>query len=373
MLSTYSLSIEALLHERVTSAGVAPGACAAVSVRTTEGWCTWLGASGTVSDHSSVRVGVATHFDLASLTKSLFAFALARQVDRGALAWSDPLQRHLPCVSDTFAANTPLELLLAHRSGLAAHIDLAAPLRAGMPWQPKDAWILAANSANPLRRVIEGDQFEAVYSDLGYVLAGEASSRTLGAPLDQIVRAELLALGLTGLGSARQVDLRQGGDVAYTEDVPWRGGRLRGVVHDDNAFALARDGCAGHAGFFGNVLGVARFATCMLDQQNPTLRCLSEESVQVLFRQRPGGTERAGFDGKNPMRSSLGARLGARTFGHYGFTGTGFWCDPDQDVAVVLLSNRVCPSRDNLAIRSVRPIIHDALVEIGLGHRRHAR
>jgi CubicO group peptidase (beta-lactamase class C family) len=57
--------------------------------------------------------------------------------------------------------------------------------------------------------------------------------------------------------------------------------------------------------------------------------------------------------------------LGPHTFGHFGFTGTGFWCDPDRDLALVLLTNRVCPSRQNTAIRQARPVLHDLMVELG--------
>jgi serine-type D-Ala-D-Ala carboxypeptidase len=81
-------------------------------------------------------------------------------------------------------------------------------------------------------------------------------------------------------------------------------------------------------------------------------------------RARPGGSLRAGFDGKSDepgVRSSAGERAGPRTFGHLGFTGTSLWIDPDADAVVALLSNRVHPSRENVAIRALRPIVHDAL------------
>jgi CubicO group peptidase (beta-lactamase class C family) len=82
-------------------------------------------------------------------------------------------------------------------------------------------------------------------------------------------------------------------------------------------------------------------------------------------RERPGGTLRAGFDGKSEQGSSAGSLAGPRSFGHLGFTGTSLWCDPDADRAVVLLSNRVCPTRDNMRIRAARPAVHDALFRAG--------
>jgi CubicO group peptidase (beta-lactamase class C family) len=80
-----------------------------------------------------------------------------------------------------------------------------------------------------------------------------------------------------------------------------------------------------------------------------------------MVRERPGGTLRAGFDGKSATGSSAGTVLGPRTFGHLGFTGTSVWIDPEQDIVVALLTNRVFPSRDNTKIREARPFAHDAL------------
>src|SRR6185312_6796422 len=88
---------------------------------------------------------------------------------------------------------------------------------------------------------------------------------------------------------------------------------------------------------------------------------LGDADVARLVRERPGGTLRAGFDGKSAEGSSAGERMGARAFGHLGFTGTSLWIDPDAAVVVVLLTNRVHPTRENVAIRAERPRVHDAL------------
>jgi CubicO group peptidase (beta-lactamase class C family) len=96
---------------------------------------------------------------------------------------------------------------------------------------------------------------------------------------------------------------------------------------------------------------------------------LGQSSASWLVRDRPGGTLRAGFDGKAHAGSSAGKRSGPRTFGHLGFTGTSLWCDPDADVAVALLSNRVNAKQEREAptIRDVRPEVHDLL--FGLAER----
>jgi CubicO group peptidase (beta-lactamase class C family) len=85
-----------------------------------------------------------------------------------------------------------------------------------------------------------------------------------------------------------------------------------------------------------------------------------------MVRERPGGTLRAGWDGKSPEGSSAGSRMGPRAFGHLGFTGTSLWLDPDAEIVVTLLTNRVHPTRENIAIRAERPGVHDALVERAL-------
>jgi CubicO group peptidase (beta-lactamase class C family) len=147
-----------------------------------------------------------------------------------------------------------------------------------------------------------------------------------------------------------------------TETVPFRGGELRGVVHDENAWALSGHAASGHAGLFGTAGGVARFGAALLDAWHGRAQTwLDQPSLAPLLAERPGGTLRAGFDGKSADQSSAGTLAGAHSFGHLGFTGTSLWCDPDADRVMVLLTNRVCPTRNNPRIRQARPAVNDAL------------
>jgi CubicO group peptidase (beta-lactamase class C family) len=131
---------------------------------------------------------------------------------------------------------------------------------------------------------------------------------------------------------------------------------VRGEVHDENAFALG--GVAGHAGLFGSALALCERGVAMLD----ALR--DEDPVATsMLRAREGGTHRLGWDTRSPQGSSAGARMGPRTFGHLGFTGTSLWGDPDVDVVVALLTNRVHPTREGDGIRALRPAVHDAVRE----------
>jgi CubicO group peptidase (beta-lactamase class C family) len=183
-------------------------------------------------------------------------------------------------------------------------------------------------------------------------------------PLDQIIEREVaLPLGLA-LGSARQLHRRRASflrDVAPTEVVRARGGCVRGIVHDENAWALGGHGACGHAGLFGSVADVLGLGAALLAALAGQSDWLSREALWLLVKPRPGGSLRAGFDGKSPGASSAGTLAGPETFGHLGFTGTSLWCDPGAGVATVLLTNRVHPTRDNARIRGARPPVHDAL------------
>jgi CubicO group peptidase (beta-lactamase class C family) len=116
---------------------------------------------------------------------------------------------------------------------------------------------------------------------------------------------------------------------------------------------------------FGTVESVIAFGVAALDAiargTGPLAAGVREGDLDWLVRPRHGGSLRAGFDGKSEGGSTAGERAGPRTFGHLGFTGTSLWIDPDADALVVLLTNRVHPTRENAAIRAARPQAHDAL------------
>jgi CubicO group peptidase (beta-lactamase class C family) len=268
-----------------------------------------------------------------------------------------------------------MELFLAHRAGLAAHQKLYAPRIHG-EWLDVSAAL--RESANARRPDAAGqppaEGFEPLYSDLGYILAGAALARATkmrdaGEAIEHLV---LDGLGVTSeAGTVRGLEARGvRGPFVPTEDVAWRGGGICGVVHDDNAWALTGRGGSGHAGIFATAGAVLSFGTALLDalagrggalRVSPRSPNRGDPSLAWLVRERPGGTLRAGFDGKSGAASSAGNLAGPRSFGHLGFTGTSLWMDPDAQRVVVLLTNRVCPSRENVAIRAVRPAAHDVL------------
>lgn len=359
----------------LVSAGIARDAAVGWAVRTRTGWACGAG-------HASVEgpLELEPIFDLASVTKPMTAFAIARSAR---IARADLLGDRLDEAQGTASAGSPLELLLAHRAGLVAHVPLYEAVLAGAV--DRGAALRTAAAARRADAVgpFAAEGFAPVYSDLGYLLAGEALARAeqepdAGAAIERLV---VNALGRDDLGTARALAARR--DVGFprrvrpTEVVPFRGGEVRGVVHDENAWALTGAGGSGHAGMFGTASAVLAFGCAAFDAiergEGPLVpSAVAARDLSWLVQPRPGGTLRAGFDGKSDRGSSAGERAGPRAFGHLGFTGTSLWIDPDARAVVTVLTNRVYHTRKNMAIRAARPVAHDALFALARARREGA-
>ena len=141
---------------------------------------------------------------------------------------------------------------------------------------------------------------------------------------------------------------------APTEVDPWRGRLLVGEVHDENTWALG--GVAGHAGLFGTVAAVGAFARAVLATLDGAANPGPDRDHAPVHRSRqdvPGSSRALGWDTMLPT-SSCGTRLSPTAIGHTGFTGTSLWIDWERDLYIVLLTNRVHPTRENDAIRRLR-------------------
>jgi CubicO group peptidase (beta-lactamase class C family) len=353
-------ALDELGEKFVVRAGVARAAALGMAVRRSGRWEVEVGAAGNLP--SGAAASESTPFDLASVSKSFVACCFARLWEKGLVEPVTALGALLPECRATRSEGASLEALLSHRAGLDAHRRLFAPLERG---RPVDRVALLREAANATRIPPEAGRELPLYSDLGYLLAGEALCRAAECALDELVHNEIaVPLALT-VGSARKW-LRRERDfrarVAPTEHVWFRGGELAGEVHDENAWAFAGHGAAGQAGLFGTVHDVLGLGMALVDAlRGERDSFLKRSSVEFLLQQRPGGTLRLGFDGKSDEGSSAGPSAGKLTFGHLGFTGTSYWCDPLAESVTVLLTNRVCPTRENLHIRACRPVVHEAL------------
>ena len=207
-----------------------------------------------------------------------------------------------------------------------------------------------------------------LYSDLGFILLGLLLEKSAQIPLDQLYRKNIieplnLAEKIFFMPSNSSVQTEKT-KMAATEDCPWRKKIMQGEVHDEHCWLMG--GVAGHAGLFGTVGGVLSLCECLLDcwQERASHPAFSNNLLRYALNwKQPGESWRLGFDTPSSGRSSSGRYFSPKSVGHLGFTGTSFWIDPEQNVIVVLLTNRVHPSRENIKIREFRPFFHDFLME----------
>jgi CubicO group peptidase (beta-lactamase class C family) len=242
-------------------------------------------------------------------------------------------------------------MLLAHCSGLPAYEKLFQIANT------RDDLVRAA-IASPLIAT-PGTRVE--YSDIGFILLGEALSRIAGVPLDEFAQREIFApLGMTRTCFNPAAESKR--EIPPTEDEGSFFGRvMQGEVNDENANVMG--GVGGQAGVFAPPTDVARFAECMLRGGSP----IFQPGTLKLFMKRgtspPATTWAVGWDMPSRPESSSGKFFSDRSIGHLGFTGTSLWIDPERQLSVTLLTNRTWPDRTSPAIHQVRPQVHDAIVE----------
>jgi CubicO group peptidase (beta-lactamase class C family) len=306
-----------------------------------------------------------TVFDLASLTKPLATgLAFIHLTAEGRVALDQPLSSLLSVFSATEKADITVRQLLNHSSGLPDWRPYFTEL-AGLPPAMRRQALLGAIARTPLAQGI-GQGY--LYSDLGYMVLGEAVAVISGMRLDRLVAEAIYApLGLNNAGPPLGfVDLatpRVFSDVAATELCPWRRRLLEGVVHDDNAFVLG--GVAGHAGLFGSARAVHILMTalCQAFHGASSATGLPVAAVHTFLQGGESGGRPMGFDVPSTTGSSSGRYFSAATVGHLGFTGTSFWLDLQRWIGVVLLTNRVHPHRTNDRLKAFRPKLHDAVMK----------
>jgi len=372
-------------HGRITKlleAGVKeqifPGAVALVKVRGVTRYHAAVGLASLVpSQHPADPT---TLYDLASLTKPLATTsALLTLVEEKRLHLDQSVESLLhPCAGAPVGQVT-IRDLLSHRSGLPAWRPYYQRMTCSdHPFPNKEeenrtksqylAWIIQEPLEYPC-----GTQ--CLYSDLGFILLGLIIEHLTQQSLADYCQQRLFGpLGADPLlfPTQQHPSLKTRfapQDIAPTEQDPWRQRLLHGEVDDANAYALGS--VAGHAGLFGTAAAVAVMTGAWLNgwlRRNAGFdRALVQEFV-TRSQKESVGSWALGWDTPS-MPSSSGTRLSSKAFGHLGFTGTSIWIDPVQELEMILLTNRVHPSRENTKIRPFRPLFHDVVFEEVIGKR----
>lgn len=394
---------EAMGRRVFSAASLVIGTPGAIVYEKTWGYTQWGGS----------RVDFQTQFDLASLTKPLCTAVLSMTAVEGNKAGlDDTLTRFLPSAGlSPQKRRITLRHLLSHSSGFPPYIPFFRDIIT-LPSRERPAalrgWILSSPLQSEPGKT-------SCYSDLGFILLGMVLEKIFDAPLPELYSRWIQAMARTsachpvpGLVSSELPHFRpltvpgdpvsrpktacdsgtwkdengaapfypssqgehpEGRDstaFAATEYCPWRKRLLRGEVHDENAYTLG--GIAGHAGLFGTARQVFHQLSLLwrihLGRISDGL--CSRKTVQTFWTRSdapPHGTWALGFDTPSDERSSAGDFFSPGSVGHLGFTGTSFWLDLEKEIVVILLTNRVYPSRQNDKLRAFRPLLHNLIME----------
>jgi serine-type D-Ala-D-Ala carboxypeptidase len=318
-----------------------------------------------------------TVFDLASLTKPLAtALALMLLVREGKVRLEDRVNRFLPTFGVLGKNLTSVRQLLTHTSGLPA-------------WKPYYEEVIRSEKAGKVNfmasrgaksyvsglihreKPLQPPGKLCLYSDLGFIVLGELVETVTGMTLDSFCQDRIfrpLGLRCTGFVDITQLKTRRLETVteliAPTEQCPWRNRILCGEVHDDNAYAMG--GVAGHAGLFASARDIHRLLDCL----NRCLRGKDNflpQSIVEEFLAKDETVENStfalGWDTPSPGKSASGSFFSPHSVGHLGFTGTSLWWDLEKNCYIIILTNRVHPTRKNEKIRDFRPHIHDLIMK----------
>jgi CubicO group peptidase (beta-lactamase class C family) len=337
--------------ERYAAERAYPGAVLAVGK---DGALVRLRAFGRLSyAPDAAAVAPDTIYDLASLTKVVVTATVAMiLVDEDRIDLDKPVSAFLARFRGGARDRVTVRQLLTHSSGLDAVLPLYKELRGKAAYLERIQQLPLGYEPGS----------RSVYSDLGEILLGEILERVAGEPLDRFAARRIFEpLGMQDTGFKPRSELLP--RIAPTELDPWRGRLLRGEVHDENAFAMG--GVAAHAGLFGSAPDLARFAQMLLNGGVYDHKRIVSRGVVESFTARagvPGSSRALGWDTPSPG-SSAGTLLSPRAFGHTGFTGTSLWIDPERRLFVLLLTNRVHPTRENDTLpKIVRAAVADAVV-----------
>jgi serine-type D-Ala-D-Ala carboxypeptidase len=309
---------------------------------------------GSLDWSTSPRPDANTLWDMASLTKVVgMTSAMMQLTETGKVDLDAPVQRYIPEFRGPNKELVTVRHLLTHSSGLPA-------------WRPLYKETTTPEAARALAVATALDTLPGVrmvYSDLGAIILGQIVERVSGERLE-----EYLTRHVFGPLRMASTQYRPGRDllprIAPTEFDPWRQRKIHGEVHDENAFALG--GISAHAGLFSTGHDVARLTRMYLNGGTlDGVRIVSAETIRRFTTVQDSALSNRALGWETPNGSnSAGHVLKRPAFGHTGFTGTSIWIDPTRDLFVILLTNRVNPTRQNLRIGGVRTALADVVARI---------
>jgi CubicO group peptidase (beta-lactamase class C family) len=304
-----------------------------------------------------------TVFDLASLTKPLATTLAALDlVAQGSLSLDDPVEK----LGDPFVypgkEKITLRQILAHTAGFPA-------------WKPYYLELerVDGDRKTALRQMVRLEALrhppgsQTLYSDLGFIFLDWILEAVSDRELQDWFRDRVyqpLGLNEMGFRPLTAAGPENPGKYAATEECPWRKKILVGEVHDENTYAVG--GVSGQAGLFGTALEVFRLLRELKQAYDrpASSRLFDGHLVRTFWKPQEAGEENSralGFDIPSGAGSSAGRFISPKSIGHLGFTGTSFWFDLERDLLVILLTNRVHPTRTNEKIKRFRPLIHDRI------------
>ena len=309
-------------------------------------------------DPASGNIKLNSMFDLASCTK-VIATTTAAMIcfDRGLFNIDDKVSEYLPHFGKNGKENITIRNLLVHDSGLPPDI------KSYKIYNPNE------NKTNEIMNEIYNDSLsyltgtKSVYSDLNFIVLGKIIEKVTGVTLDKFCYKNIfkpLKMKSTMFNPPASLMNR----IVPTElDNYWRFRLIRGTVHDETAQLLG--GVAGHAGLFSTAGDIAKLLQMLLQKGIYKGRnYIKKSTVEMFTKKQSDISSRAlGWDTKSPEYSSAGHLFSSLSYGHTGFTGTSIWVDPVRNLFVVFLTNRVYPTRNNLKILKVRPLVHDSIMQ----------
>jgi serine-type D-Ala-D-Ala carboxypeptidase len=315
-------------------------------------------------DQAGMRVQGKTLFDLASLTKPLCTtLCVLHLIALGKLRWNEKCLSSFNVEISREKKKIEIQHLLNHSSGLPSYRPYFQEFLPEYFYNNK-ALLIQKILNEPLQYATGST---SLYSDLGFILLGALVENITGVSLDFLYRkiiinplTSTLELSFLPLEKERKVDEEL---VAATENCGWRNKQVQGEVHDEHSWLMG--GVAGHAGLFGNIEGVMTLCEHILDiwKDRAVHPAFPNSLLQRALEKKDTKESWCyGFDTPSGFSSS-GRYFSSQSVGHLGFSGTSFWIDPEKDIVIVLLTNRIYPTRNNIKIREYRPFFHNYLME----------